>query len=491
MTVHLCRDFQTNSNSSLVSPGYNDMSGYVAMYIMASFMRYVLGYSVVGQTNFNLNGSTYTIAQSNSTFATVNPDGSVTIPSGVYTVNSGSDPGRMLVLKSPGHPTVNSGCFLITGINSNISYPNSYVVSARIGGSGLLTPESGLSWAVMENDAIITGNNVGYGWATIWGYGSSQFGANVPNPATATSYAGDGSATTPRIILQSPHSTAWQVRLCLEPSGQVVYTSINDPVSVAPGFNGNSAGDFPRHSPSLNGGLFFNNNPNDPSGILAGTTIGHGARAGFIGGCRISIVGDDTGQAVCCFTRLSTGNGVGTGYVVFGIPDNETSPLPPTNMQRLFVLGEPTASYNGYNGIVCSFLWNGGGNGVVGKLGVGFGLDQSICSCSPSCWTQVYQVAQGASPMFSPNAGDSPFLSGTELLPVDLVNGAFYSNAPSGVIGGARILNQQTRTIGTIPFMRAGRANFSLFSTTTDPNNAWYHFQNGVYMQYGGPAVVP
>lgn len=570
MTVHLCRDYQTLSYSSQTSPGFNDMSGYACAYIMAAFMRYTLGYTQVGATNFNLNGSPLLIANSTSNTATVNSDGSVTIPSIVYAVSNANDPGRMIVLKSPGNPSTNSGVFLITGINGNVSFPNSYVVSARIGSSGLLVPETGLQWAVLESDTKVTGNSTQYGWGTIWG-GSSNYGSNVAlytttanmytftaspptsiavasaagyaspsgeifiqgvpygvnytgisgntftgcvaasggfsgpyvisagtpvynnvNANTGTSYAGNGNAITPRIILQSPHATGWQVRICLEPSAQIVYSSIGDPVSVAPGFLGNSAGDFPLNSPSLNGGLFYNNPPYDTSYKYAGTTVGFGARAGFSAGSRITCVGDDTGQSVTCFCRVSSTNGVGTGYVSFGLPDNEPTPLPPTSMQRLFIIGEPSSATNGLNGISCSYLWNGGGNSIGGKLGLGFGLDESICSCSPSCWEAVYQSggAQGSSPMFSSNAGDSPFLLATELLPVDLVNGVFYS---SGNYGGTSLkaMAQQPRTIGTMPFLRAGRANYAQFQTTTDVNRSWLHFQNGVYMQYGGPQVIP
>jgi hypothetical protein len=575
MTVHLCRDYQSVSQSSQTDSGYGDMSAFAGMYVMAAFMRRVLGYSIVGQTNFDIDG-TFTIAGSASNLATINADGSVSIPSaggGSHTVGVG-DVNRMLVLKSAANPTVNSGCFLITGVGGG--FPNSYVVSSRIGSSGLLTPEVGLQWWLMENDSLVTGDQTPYGLGSIIGYGNSRYGANtgqhttIPSNVTlptgtftlvvnsttgfpsagrinvagvanyinytgtspgsftgcafnyggapysvtagtdvydtsngtgtalsATTYAGNGPlASSPRIILQSPHATGWQVRISNEPSSWVVYTSVGTRWSIAPGFNGNSLGDFPAHSPSLNGGLFFNNNPNDTSYAYAGTTVGPGSGSGaggasYSAGQRITCTGDDTGQAVCIIIRSSSTNTSGYQYSCFGIPDNEPSPLPPTNMQRLFVIAKQDNAYGSGYGL--SFLWSVGNNSTIpGITGLGFGLDNSICSCSPSCWsaTAITSSGQGVSPMFSANAGDSPFLGATELLPVDLINGVFFS---SGTYGGntIKVMNEQTRTIGTMPFLRAGRANFGNFSTTTDANNSWYHFVNGVYLQWGGPPVIP
>lgn len=491
MTYHLCRDFQTNSNSSQADPGYNDLSGGAPFYILSVFLRYVLGYTQVGDTNWNLNAAPFLIAGSNSNTAQITVSGTtsqITIPSAVWTPVA-ADIGRIIALKSPGNPTINSGVFLITAISGQ-----TYTVSARIGSSGTLTPESGLSWYVLENDALVTGDGNGgitytHGWSYILGYNNSVYGANTApaNASTATTYAGNGSAVSPRIILQSPHSTGWQVRLAHEPSGHVYPTSLSTTYfTVAPGFNGNSAGDFPLYQPCLHAGLYYNNNPTNLgyNGLQVGLYT-----FGFADGSRVTIGGDDTGQAVTIIARPVANSFQFQSMCAFGIPDNEPTPMPPTSIQRLFCLGQ---AGNGNYGI--SFLFTGGAGGLAG---VGFGLDESLCTCCASCWAPVWQTTtnQGTSPMFSGNAGDNPFINATELVPVDLVNGVLWGNAgaygPGG--GSTRVTNQQPRTIGTIPWLRAGRTNFATWSATTDSltTPAWYHLVDGVFLQWGGPPPIP
>jgi hypothetical protein len=574
MTYHLCRDYLTNINTNSIPSAYNDGSGLASMYVMAAFLRYVLGYSQVGETNFNLNSSPILVAGSNSNTATVSNSGSISfvnIPSsgsGSYTVSAANDIGRMVVLKSPGHPTTNSGVFLITGVNVGL---NQYTVSARIGTGATLVTESGLSWYVLENDALICGGTTTYGFSTLMGTegtsGNTGYGGNTnkyttlatgytftqsapPNPislasttgflgvgavqvigvpltigytgvsgntitgtsyatggnsfsitlpsgsvvaqlinvANATSYAGNGTAIAPRIILQSPHSTGWQVRLAMEPSSFLNNTNIGARYSIAPGFNGNSAGDFPINQPSLHAGLYFNDNPSD-LGYL-GLTVGPYAN-GFINGSRITVGGDDTGQAVVLLIRNINNNNILYTWAIFGIPDNEPSPLPPNNIQRLFAISGGDTSYGGNYGIGFTVS-------AAAACGVGFGLDESICTSGPSLWTQTNNEQLSGtqvSPMFSVNAGDNPFLGATELLPVDIINGVLWGNAGLTSIGGGaeQKVNQQPRTIGTLPLVRAGRANFADWSNTTDSstNPAWFHAINGVFLQWGGPPVIP
>jgi hypothetical protein len=493
MTYHLCRDFQTNSNSSQADPGYNDLSGGAPFYILSIFLRYVLGYTQVGETNWNLNAAPFLISGSSVTTASITISGStsyVNIPSSVYTVSGSSDVGRIVALKSPANPTTNSGVFLITGVDT---VNNRYVVSTRIGNSGTLITESGLSWYVLENDALVTGDGSGgttyaHGWSYLLG-NNSIYGANTSpnNASTATSYAGNGTAISPRIILQSPHSTGWQVRLAHEPSGHVSDTSLSTTYfTIAPGFNGNSAGDFPLYQPCLHAGLYYNNNPNNLE--YTGLQVGLYSQ-GFANGSRVTIGGDDTGQAVVIIARPVANSFQYESMCVFGIPDNEPTPLPPTSIQRLFVLGQAGPGNYGI-----SFLFTGSAGGLAG---VGFGLDQSLCTCCASCWSQTARTTtnQGQSPMFSGNAGDNPFINATELIPVDLVNGVLWGNAGAYGIGGGsvRVTNQQPRTIGTIPWLRAGRSNFPTWSTTTDSlaTPAWYHTINGVFLQWGGPPPIP
>ena len=456
MTVHLCRDYVTVSSTTVNSGN----SPIAPMYVMLAFMRRVLGYTIIGQTNLNLDGAAITISDLSSLTATVNADGTVTIPSGLRTVSTG-DINRMLVLKSTSNPTVNSGCFRITGANTG---PNSYTIDRRT--SDAAVAESGLSWWLFESDAVVT---------ALW---------NSNGNGSGSSYAGNGAATCSRIILQSPHSTGWQVRCCVEPI--FVYSDPSILCSVAPGFGGNSSGDFPVGSPSLHGGLFFNNAPGDLTHI--GCTVGLGPTVSQQN--RVTIVGDDTGQSIFAFQRVSSGAG-NNNYVAFGIPDNEPLPLPPQNINRLFVLGA-AASWNNGGYMAANFLQSNGAISGGGKEGVAFGLNGSIVSCSPSLWTYITSPSgQGQSPIYDSNAADINLFDNTQftaLLPVDLVVGVFKNRYYSGFTDA---LKQEPRTIGTIPFVRAGRVNFGNFSNTTDASKAWQHMVNGVYLTWNGPSVTP
>jgi hypothetical protein len=427
-------------------------------------MRRVLGYTVIGETNLNLDGAAITISGSNVLTASVNSDGTITIPSGVRTVSS-VDINRILTLKSAANPTVNSGVFRITGVNTGT---NSYLIDRRTSDAAI--SESGLSWWLFENDATVTG------------------AFNFTGNGSSTSYPANGSAGCSRIILQSPHSTGWQVRFCVE--NVFVYSAPATSFSVAPGFNGNAFGDFPVGSPSLHGNLFFNNNPNDINYV--GLAVGGGLFGGSSRQDRITIVGDDTGQAIFSYDRLSSGGGHDY-YIAFGIPDNEPSPAPPQNINRLFVLGS-AAGYNNGAYQAASFLQGNSsiGNNTQGMFGMAFGINGAPISCSPSLWTYVtVPGGQGQSPIYDSAANDIHLFDNSQytlLLPVDLVVGIFKTHNYNG---SADVMKQEPRTIGTIPFVRAGRNNFGNYSNTTDSSKAWQHMTNGIYLTWNGPSVAP
>jgi hypothetical protein len=42
-----------------------------------------------------------------------------------------------------------------------------------------------------------------------------------------------------------------------------------------------------------------------------------------------------------------------------------------------------------------------------------------------------------------------------------------------------------------MPFVRQGRTNFGNYTLTTDVGKSWQHLVNGVYITWGGPAVLP
>jgi len=273
-----------------------------------------------------------------------------------------------------------------------------------------------------------------------------------------TGYRGYGTSTTPRIILQSPHSTGYQVRICNETATDSNSNFNTALITFAPGFAGNSAGDFPVGGRHLHGALYY-----DTSSALFNTSTGCGDNAGAGPQFRMTLIGDDTGQSFHIFARRPLNAGSPPSfYLTFGIPDNEPAPLPLDNVERLYALGNG-ASNN---------LGNGRTNDV--SLFVGHYVTVSIqgaafkwvpISCSPSSLTYLSGVVQGASPMFDGSAGDSPFTSSTELLPVDLVAGVVNTWHD---ITNSISYPFYPKAMGTLPFIKNGRTNFGDYTLTTD-----------------------
>lgn len=307
---------------------------------------------------------------------------------------------------------------------------------------------------------------------------------------SSTGYKGYGTSTDSRIVLQSPHASAWQVRLCSENStdyGGVGFGPCNSN-TWAPGFGGNGAGDFPT---GTNGGkhlhvpLFWdmlnNNQGADNARAWAVGPVGGGS--GNLQ-CRYMIVGDDTGQAFALFIRRAGAGTMNPCWAICGIPDNEPGPLPSDNTRRLFLFGFMNTANLGQN---VTIAW-GNGRADGGFLsGYSFGSRGVPISCSMGMWAYIEGNLQNASPIFHANAGDNPFLGATELTTMDLWAGV----QQHWWITLTYTFPLEPRFMGTLPLMRAGRTNFPTFSTTTDAGRAWYHFQNGVYMTYNGPNPVP
>jgi hypothetical protein len=464
MAYHLNRDYYTQSNVPL--------NAYQISYITALFLRHVLGYMVVGQTNFNIDGFTLASGTASPNLAGVNISGAssiytVQVPSGLWTVSS-SDIGKIVVLKSTMNPLFNSGCFLITSVATGAS--NTWIIDWRSG----------------DTPPAETGGTTGCQW---WLVGNDAGVPQTTGTNTSTGYRGDnsvGTSTNSRIILQSPHSTGWQVRICCENFTDYFSNSTCCLVTYAPGLGGTSSGDFPTqaqggthlHVPmwlSTNGG----NNP------ALGMAVGTGDQNANVPR-RIWIGGDDTGQAVAVMVRRAAVSGPPNhSMVIFGIPSNEVAPTLPT-IQRLFVIGNANSETNGsYMNLA---LWCGAFQSG-GMQGTSWSYNNYPISASPSMWTYIEGVSQGSGPQFSSNGGDSPFAGGTELMAVDLIAGStlswYSANFPY------QFSNFDIRLMGTIPFIRSGRANFAgPFQATTDVNKAWVHCANGVFLQYGGPTPM-
>ena len=462
MTLHVCRDFLTWGNP------LNQFGPYYANYLLAIFLRGVLGYAIVGQTNFNIDSPTYKLGTGIA--GSLNQGGNdlyAFAPNG-YTVTV-ADLGRILVLRSPGNPMVNSGLFRVTGINTTNNW---LYINYRSG--DVPPPETGVTWSVYENEFVFTGN------ITIGGNG------------VVNTYQGQGTANASRLILQSPSSLNWQVRICYETNydqpfqgGSVTPTENGGAVTCMPGFGGTTAGDFIPGGPHLHGPLFFNNHVQYS---YLGSSVGFWPNSpGTANQVRIYMWGDDsTGTCFAAARSVVPNNGNDT-FIQFGLCINEEQPLPPHPVQRLFVIGA--------NGLV-----NGGANGIywacnanANRNGMAFGLSNQPISAIYSTYNPLFGgtfggISANNALRNSPNGTDNQYTASTELVPVDVVAGTqdFLNNYANS----NEIFITEGRRIGTAPFVQCGRSNYGYFQVSSDPQRTWLHMNDGMYMPWQG-SILP
>lgn len=584
MAIHTVRDYiLQNSNSG--------NRQFVPTYLLSIFLRRILGYTYVGDTNFSINsvgGTLIATADSTPTAATptfaVNTKAGINqgfsrefyvwIPPSVRTV-SVADVGRLLVLKSTANSTFNSGIFLINGFENlnltvqstsgNLVTPITITTTTNHGlSTGQTVSISGVTgntnangiWTITStglNTFTIpaTGNGTGSSGSVVtncyiidyrtmgsfppqeaydsmnWYLYAADSAAPVqgnPNSGWPSTYGGNGNSTTSRIILQSPHSLGWQVRICNETEHDWARnlpanngTGSVPCLTAMPGFGGNSAGDFAISGPHLHTGIFYSGQYD--AGAFGASTFVGGSCPGFgepgirsfpyLGGpystpYRITMVGDDGGLAVVAFGRRQfNATNPKSWMLAFGMPENEPAPLPVNNAARLFCIGGPTGTNNNdFANNANDVSWSMGstysGNGSYITQPWSQGVSQSLggipCSCSTALWTYGSGVGQFGSPIWDGSAGDSPWANGTELFPVDLINGTITRWSDASASFGFNTPNSfqyEPRAIGTIPHLRAGRTNFDEYVTTNDTNRAWQHMRRGVYVTWNGPQVVP
>lgn len=445
--LHISRDFITLGN---VYPPQ------VTVYLHALFLRTVLNYVVVGQTGFNLDSSTFTVAS--GVAGTISAASGFTnrfTPDG-YTV-SAADINRILVIRSTSYPLLNSGIWRVTGIDT---VNNQFVLGLR---GEPPVASTGMSWRlhVAENSF------------------------SFPNGANANTgqYRGRTSgATTARIIMQAPHSTAYQVRLTYETSADLSTTgNVRCQSGVAPGIGGDINGDFAVGGPHLHAGLFYNVAP--PNSNAAGLTVGINptTQTGMI---RYYMWGEDTTGTVVTVTRSVD---VGAdGWCAFGLPEDEEYPNDPQVVRRLFAWGSAQVNFPG-TGILG---WRNGPVQAHSNFGVTFGYSGQPISCTLSTYC-FHAGQQGGSnfdaPRYSSFAADSPFLSMTELQTVDLLAGTW----DHGLLDGqAQVLFYEPRRLGRFPIARLGRTNFGRFTVTTDTERNWLHTSDGIYLPWYG-SILP
>lgn len=344
-----------------------------------------------------------------------------------------------------------TGCTGGTGtlVTGQVVYnQNRYVIDYRGNGDlAIVEADDTVQWWLYDKDINCPQNGAGSG---------------------SPGYGGTGASVTPRIILQSPHATGWQIRICNEATSESPINIFNagcSPITAAPGFGGNSSGDYPIGGECLHSNIFFDKNGVTGVDYICGN--GFGDDVGAVGPQhRYTFVGDDTGQSVHMFARrLLNATGPRSIYVVFGLPDNEPTPLPFKNIRRLFVLASARGDVG--NGQVNDVALNVGYTNSVSMHGCAF--HDTPISAHPSQLAYVTNNNQLAGPTFDASAGDSPFTSATELMPVDITAGTIFSWA-----GGSPVqaFPFYSKCMGSIPIMRNGRANFGAYTLTTD-NASW------------------
>lgn len=453
------------------------------------------------------NGASINIAGASSVYA-------VGIPTSVRTVVAG-DVGKPLVLKSTLYPTKNSGVFKISSIDA---VNNRYIIDYR--SSDTPPPETGtITWWLYEvetqvsnyllNSSVsvnsqvnaatnttpititLTSSNTNFATGqsmTITGAtgntgvngtwiitsvagtnnqfvlnGSVGNGTYTTNSATANivGYYGDGYSFNNRIVLQSPHVSGWQTRICVEP----VVAGLPY-VSVSVGQGGTVQGDFPVNGVTSYIPLFFNILPS--GGYLNSTTGGGNASIAN----RYTFVGDDGGQNVFMYCR-TLGAGV-NGLLSMGVPDNEAVPTPPNTDRAYVYSGMQTATGGGdFGGI--QLRTQQSGDTVNGNIGASFrgSIPELALLASWSPLEGQHNTFNGIvanSFMYSANATDSPFTSSTEVMPVEVWGGITTDpslNTPIPSAGFvAYSINQ--RLMGTASYLRNGRANFGNFALSSD-----------------------
>lgn len=339
----------------------------------------------------------------------------------------------------------------------NFAYNNSQSISVATNTTPIQVDTGTHGFLTGEQVTIFggTGNTAMNGTWTITVTGLTTFTLNgsVGNgtytgggTAYLEGYSGDGLRPVSRIILQSPHDSNWQVRMALEPRSAFLPV-----VSVATGFNGNAQGDFPAGTPQTHVSEYFN--ANIPRGGLYGNmTPGGGEINGPI--TRLTMVGDGYGRSVFVYTRSSSNNGI----LKFGIPDNEPTPLPP-NEERIFCYGSTN------NAVANSYVFGSIALRIGASLNTGVSFRTQPRFCTLASWANL-DGTSATSPMFSVNAGDSPFTSATELLPIEIWSGVIADN---GLTTGANppFFYDQV-FMGTPQFLRVGRSNFGNFTISTE-----------------------
>lgn len=436
----------------------------------------------------------------------------VEVPTTARTVVSGTAPttgdtGRILVLKSNLYPTKNSGVFKITATNTAT---NSYTIDYRSSETPL--PETGMSWWLYEIETFssqymllqehsrnvsqpvaaatnttpiqittninavtyfetgqsvtitgVNGNTAANGTWVITRIGAGIFTLNGSSGngnytsgglVSRVGYSGgDNTGPNSKVLLQSPHSTGWQVRIALESFNT---SAIMPYSSVSLGYGGSAQGDFAVGGVTTHTAQFFDQY--HASGSAYQYTITGASNESDAP--RITIVGDDNGRSVFLYARIQAAGS--NGILTFGLPDNEPTPLP-INNNRPFVYGSINANTQDWGTIQMRY------GGFSFNAGLTY-RDTNPELCAIAGFINA-DASSSVVPNYSSNAGDCPFTTTTELLPWEVWGGVATDTVSYALpypAGGITVYTVNPRFMGTAPFIRQGRTNFGNFTLSTE-----------------------
>lgn len=460
MTIHICRDFLTLPSTYPSS----------SMYLSSIFLLHVGRYTQIGNTAFNLTGSLL-VATGSGASINLGISGSyntVIIPSSTYTIST-SDVNNILALRSTSYPRHNSGLFRISSVDTvnnrvNVEYRSTENPPIE---------SSTLEWAIFLHENAISGSMsnaggipYGTGYTSKWNYGDK------------------------RIILQSPHSSSWQVRYCWESS--IDRTNLSIQCSVAPGFDGDSKGDFLTGSfdtsitpaKHLHGAHWYNLSSQYYNGTVVGITK-YNATDYTNTQTRMYAWVDDVSGSACFITRNVANYSANTWYS-FGLAEDDELSSTQT-LDKLFVMGIASNQ-------VSTIGWKNGPAGSLGYTGLAYSTNQNMpVNCVWSLYDYVGNVNGGSTYgegiKAESLATDNQLLGATELQKVDLWAGTSDSGNSLSNFPLYSVLRFDPRRVGSMPIARVGRSNFGNWITTNDSNKSWIHITNGVYLPWQGPGL--
>lgn len=532
MTIHVCRDLVLGGTRQLAT------SSYDTMWALAAFLKGVVGYttqsftgsalpSLTGSQSINYdswNGSVFTtlsssiipertpscfISGSGAHTLLVFSRDTVNLMSAAFPTNwplsSASWPsqnpllGSWAVLKSNQFPLANSGIFSITDVSSWLSQ-NAVEIDYRSSSSTLQETSSYVTasvWLPSPGSDTGTGSfgrgrvRTGTAWSTF-----NSLKAN----GDLTQYQGQGSSTYPRVLMKSPSSLNWNVRLALESTATISFGG-NEFVSTAPVFTaipgiGGTSGDFVSGQLGSSSSMHLHvpqwfNYPYASASAYIGTMPGLDcltiATTGSSGvgpqnGTQVSYrfyawADDSTGTCVVMLRNQSSSSHT---FMMFGQPEDETPAAGSGVIQRLFVVGQTQAAAN------AGIDWRCGPAKTEGVSGIAYSLDNrgGPISCTMASLACAAVAASNSSSIrFDVAAGDTPFLSATELVSSDLYAGTFDNNRN---YSDNAIFPIEPRRMGKVPFVRFGRVTGQSTWATADTTMQWLHVLGGMYVPWGG-----